>query len=144
MLLVGVMFSASRVHAASRDPAVDGKDYLLPQSELHALLAVAQRRLATVAPGAPIYRVTVISASKVEARYRDRDLDQSDPAWLVVERIQGHWRVTASKPRTNRPVVKWMQRPSQTIQPTAVRAAITLVVTSGSSFQSSLAFASGG
>jgi len=84
-----------RQSCCARDPAIDGKDYLLPASELKAVLIVARQKIVTLAPRVyqGIYRVHVITATKVKAYYGDV-ADEYVGGWIQLERVKGTWRVT--------------------------------------------------
>ena len=69
LILLG---AASPVVLRFGDPALDGKDYLIPEADFRALLAVARARLASFRPRPSIYRVSVISDTEVHAWYGDR------------------------------------------------------------------------
>ena len=110
------------------DPAVTGRRELLSQSELHVLLIVARKKLATLAPAWPIRRVNVITSAKVEAWYR---WEGSEVHYLLMERVHGEWRVT-------RVSTKWFDEDTegpdnliiigsnQALELTAARTAFTL------------------
>jgi len=92
-MLAVMLLSASHAWSAG-DPAVDGKDYLLPASELRALLVVARKRVAQVAPWSSISRVRVVSAAKVETYFRAGAREETYPPSLTLERLKGQWRIT--------------------------------------------------
>ena len=91
-----VSASASPVVLRSGDPSLDGKDYLLSESDFRALLAVARQHLASFRPRPSIYRVTVVNATEVHARYHvSQHSDQEYVEWLVLKRVKNQWRVTS-------------------------------------------------
>jgi hypothetical protein len=93
----------SRPAATLNDPAVYGRSDLLPEPELHALLAVARARLASLDPWRPICRVYVINHTKVEVYCGEATRDY-DFTCLVVERSNGLWRITAVRPKVILPL----------------------------------------
>ena len=76
---------------SSKGPIVDGRAELLPPTELQALLGVAHHRLNAVLLWAPIYRVHVVTAAKVDVFFRSPG---EVPHWLRLERVNGQWRVS--------------------------------------------------
>jgi len=88
-----VMLPTGRAWSAG-DPALDGKEYLLPAAELRALLVVARKRVAQVARWSSISRVHVVSATKVQAYFRAGAYEETYPPSLTLERTKGQWRIT--------------------------------------------------
>jgi hypothetical protein len=76
---------------SSNRPVIDGRSELLPVTELEAVLRVARHRLNTVLLWAPIYRVHVITAAKVDVFFRSPG---ELPRWLRLQSVNGQWRVT--------------------------------------------------
>jgi hypothetical protein len=76
---------------SSNRPVIDGRSESLPATELEAVLGVARHRLNAVLLWAPIYRVHIITAAKVDVFFRSPG---EVPHWLRLERINGKWRVT--------------------------------------------------
>ena len=92
-LLLLASCAQDRVNAVSSNgPVVDGRAELLQATELQALLGVARHRLNAVLLWAPIYRVHVITAAKVDVFFRSPG---EVPHRLRLERVNGKWRVTA-------------------------------------------------
>ena len=89
------------------DPSLSGLSYLLGESDFRAVLRIARERLATIAPQSPVFRVIVLSPSRVEAfycpTYLDRELyagdvysfEQNKPqiGYLLIERDPAGWRI---------------------------------------------------
>jgi hypothetical protein len=74
------------------DPGIDGKDYLLSEADFRALLVIARARLAKFRPQPPVYRVTVLSATEVQAWYGYQS--DVDNVCLVLDRGKKGWQVT--------------------------------------------------
>jgi hypothetical protein len=92
ILCAGMAFVAP-VSAALRDPAVDGRNHLLSDRELHALLPIARQRVARIAPSCHVVRLKVISQTKVEA-YFCEEVEEHTSGILTLEKIKGEWRIT--------------------------------------------------
>jgi hypothetical protein len=90
--LVVLLTTASLAFAG--EPAIDGKDRLLPPAEARAVLVAAREKLAKEYPYFSIMRLHVLSAVTVQAYFRDSPSQEEHLSCLVVERTQGHWTVT--------------------------------------------------
>jgi hypothetical protein len=93
-LLILCWSSVASVVAVPNEPAVDGRSELLSSAELHSLLIVARQKLAPEGALTSIYRVHVITPTKVEAWYGDANAVDSE--CLILERTKHGWRVTGS------------------------------------------------
>jgi hypothetical protein len=92
LVSLAVSLAASPIVPRAGDPAIDGKDYLLSEEDFRALLLAARAHLASFRPQPSIYRVTVVTATEVDAWYGDpKDVDSE---CLVVERGKKGWQVT--------------------------------------------------
>ena len=89
---------------SSREPAIDGQEHLLSKSALQAVLTLARNRLAVVAPLCSINRVSVLSATKVEAHFCENEswLGMIYDGTLTLKRIHGLWKVTDQRDGTGR------------------------------------------
>jgi hypothetical protein len=91
-------------------PAITGRSELISQSELQSALRSARIRLATLAPRSGIFRLIVVTTSRVEAYYwADYDRERVDvfyqnharTGYLVLQRAAGEWRVLPGRePKT--------------------------------------------
>jgi hypothetical protein len=107
LLLIGDRGWTSSIQLRSGDPPVDGKKYLLTDAEFRAALATARAFLW----GTPIDRVTVVSPTKIRARYVAPITESV--SWLALERSGNRWHVAE---------VEWgpsHRRPNQPMKPTA-------------------------
>jgi hypothetical protein len=86
---------ASPIALHAGDPAVDGKDWVLSDSEFRTLLAVARQKLKKSYPWVGIYRIHVLSATKVEADFGDVS-EEGIGGSMDVERFSSGWRVTSN------------------------------------------------
>jgi hypothetical protein len=103
LLSCGIPPSVNRAdYAPNSGPTITGRTEFISHSEVQVALASARNRLATLAPSSPIFRVNVISPTRVEAFYcagydRDRtDLfyqNQPRTGYLLLERRSGQWRI---------------------------------------------------
>jgi len=87
---------------SSSNPAITGRSELISQYQLQSALRYARIRLATLAPWSPIFRIIVITSTRVEAYYwADYDRERVDlfyqnharTGYLVLERVGDEWRV---------------------------------------------------
>ena len=76
-------------------PAVDGKDYLLSESELRAVLSVARARLEQLRRWSSISRVHVVTSTKIVTYYRVGNSDEEAPPYFVLHRTNGRWYITS-------------------------------------------------
>ena len=83
-------------------PAITGRSEFISYSKLQVTLATARDRLVTLAPSSPIFRVNVVSATRVEIFYcADSDRDSGSPfyqnhprtGYLLLELRSGQWRI---------------------------------------------------
>jgi hypothetical protein len=91
-------------------PAITGHSALISSSELAIALRAARIKLATLAPRSPIFRVVVVSASRIEAYYwaeYNRDnvelfyQNDAPTGYLILERVSNGWRVLPGRePKT--------------------------------------------
>src|SRR2546430_11709070 len=93
-----------RTQSKPRDPSIDGKDYLLSESDFRALLVVARRRLKQYPYQPAIYNVHVISPIQVRVHFRDEDGTMGG-RWLLLERINGEWHVTQEQSLAEREIL---------------------------------------
>jgi hypothetical protein len=92
LMFLAVSLAAPPFTPRAGDPGIDGKDYLLTEADFRALLAVARARLAKSRPQPSIFRVTVVSATEVQAWYGlQSDVDN---VCLVLHRGKKGWQVT--------------------------------------------------
>ena len=100
LLLVSLTLSVAASPAVLRpgDPALDGKDNLLSDSDFHAIVAVARAFLQRKAPWFSARRVHVISSTKVEVYLNPIDEYGYENGPLDVERAKGGWKVIGGVP----------------------------------------------
>src|SRR5437879_2318774 len=72
------------------DPALDGRDYLLSESDFRTIITAARQRVAQKAPWLAVHRVHVASADKVTA-YVGQPEDWL--AYIDFQRVHGAWRI---------------------------------------------------
>ena len=96
-----------RAETPNPGPDITGWRDSIAEGELQIALATARARLATLAPWSPIFRVIVVSPSRLEAfycpNYVDRYdlsggisyLEQNKPkiGYLLIERGSAGWRI---------------------------------------------------
>ena len=76
-------------------PRVTGKQHLVSPTDLQAAMRAAQQRLIEEHRNKPIYRLHVVSASRIEAFYGTHySLYDDSVEHLVVERVRKRWKVT--------------------------------------------------
>ena len=81
------------------DPALDGADYLLSESDFRAILAVSGLWLARTHPSFHVRRVHVVAPNRVEVYLRGRLAtyysEDSDLHCIELQRSNNGWRVIA-------------------------------------------------
>ena len=94
LLFLTLMVSAAASPVALRpgDPALDGKDYLLSDTDFRAIVAAARACVRLKIAGASARRVHVISAKKVEVYLGPVD-KFGEQGSLDVQRTKGEWKV---------------------------------------------------
>jgi hypothetical protein len=92
LLFCTLVIFVTTVFAAPRDPAVDGRSEFLSATELQAALVVARKKLAPSGALASIYRVHVVSPTKIEAWYGDPNALTIE--CLILEHGRNGWRIT--------------------------------------------------
>ncbi len=99
--------TTGRVEAPTREPDVSGRTELISHPDLLNALSVARARLLAFAPSSPIFRVVVISPTRVEAYYCPTYFDrymvgvfyQNDPqiGFFLLQRVSDGWRILPGK-----------------------------------------------
>src|ERR1043166_1492324 len=95
---------------STASPAITGRSELISPSDLQSALRSARIRLGTLAPRSPIFRVVIITCSRVETYYwAESDRERGDlfyqnaarTGYLLLQRVGGHWRVSPGhEPKT--------------------------------------------
>lgn len=93
-----VCAGASPVALRPGDPALDGKDHLLSDTDFHAIVAVARAFLQRKAPWYTARRVHVISPAKAEVYLNPIDEYGYENGPLDVERTKDGWKVIGGIP----------------------------------------------
>jgi hypothetical protein len=88
IIFLAVVAQAASIQPRAGDPLVDGRNYLLSDTEFRAALATAR----AFTCGTPMYRVTVVSATEVHAWYRAPITESI--CRLIVDRTGKGWRVS--------------------------------------------------
>ncbi len=95
-LAVGSSCTSLALESRPGDPALDGKDYLISETDFRAILSVARERIAHTHAWLQVRRVHVVSRDDVEVYFRNlAHPDYSDAYSLELQRSKAGWHVTA-------------------------------------------------